>query len=137
MKIIILTLLFQLGFSQTKEETKQWIVDKYNDYERSNEYSSICDLDFKDSYIIVKMFGQIEKFPIKNINIIEIKSKRWDSDDKIGWTSMILRYGKDERAELLLNADFITDGYKARIEKAIIHLVQLYGGKAKIKKEAF
>ena len=137
MKIIILTLLFQLGFSQTQKETKQWIVDKYNDYERSNEYSSICDLDFKDSYMVVTMFGQIEKFPIKGINIIEIKSVRWNSDDKIGWTSMILRYGEDERAELLMNADFITEGYKTRMEKAIIHLVELYGGKAKIKKEAF
>lgn len=93
MKIIILILLFQLGFSQTKEETKQWIVDKYNDYERSNEYSSICDLDFEDSHIIVTMFGQIEKILIKSINIIEVKSVRWDSDDKIGWTSMVFHYG--------------------------------------------
>lgn len=36
-----------------------------------------------------------------------------------------------------MDSDFITEGYKTRMEKAIIHLVELYGGKAKIKKEAF
>ena len=36
-----------------------------------------------------------------------------------------------------LNGNFVKDGMKPRIEKALVHIIKLYGGKVSIKKEPF
>ncbi|SCZ01182.1 hypothetical protein [Flavobacterium caeni] len=153
--IIIFLIFTNFLFSQSKEETKEWIIEKYNNYERVNQYNQKFDLTFEEDYLIYEYLGSLFKLKIKDIKKIELKKERFDNDDKEGWVSIYIYFQKgklstkglnenvfsnaesDTSFKIPLSSELINEGYKDRMEKAIIHLVKLYGGNATIKKEAF
>lgn len=137
--LILLMIIFYstITFSQSKAESKDWIVEKYNEFKRVGEFSNQFDLNFENEFLIIKMSQSLYKIRIKDIKKIEIKKERWDNSDKEGWSSIYFYYGKNEEIEITMSSEFIDLGYKQRMEKAFIHLIKLYGGNATIKKEAF
>lgn len=158
--LLIIAICFNVSvFSQSKEETKEWIVDKYNNYERAiNKFNSLA---FDDDYIVYQWViderfgaGKVFKIKIKEIKKIEIRSERLNAEDKVGWVKLVLHFdsGKGLSRDLdeenfsysgynnfyiLLDSKFLNNDLPARMEKAFLHLVKLYGGKAIVKKEAF
>ena len=92
---------------------------------------------------------------IQDIKSIKIIKKKFNSEDKIGWSYLTLYtnsnkiFSKDFPENnnftctnegflnIPLKAEFIDEGVNIRFQKAIIHLVKLYGGNATVKKEAF
>lgn len=156
MKVLITLLLFIVSsqfYGQSKAESQDWITSKYNDYERT--VNKKFDLEFEDGYLMYLIFDDLFRVQIKDILRMEIKAEKWDSADKIGWTSIyiyfqkgklsIKQYGEnsfttdsgDTFFKIPLKSEFISDGLKPRMEKAFVHLIKLYGGSATIKKEAF
>ncbi|MFT3796472.1 hypothetical protein [Flavobacterium sp.] len=137
-KLLLLIIFFSsLSFAQSKTESKEWIVEKYNEFKRVNEYSNEFDLNFENEFLIIKTYKSLYKIQIKDIKKIQIKKERWDNDDKEGWSSVYFYYGKNDSVEITMSSEFIESGYKKRMENALLHLIKLYGGNATIKKEAF
>ncbi len=156
MKYIILFFIILKSsflFSQSKVDSEEWIVNKYNEYERAT--NSEFDLNFEDGYLDYTYLNTIFRVKVKDITKIEIRQERFNSSDKEGWTSMFVYFKKgkletkkigdsnfeqdynDSFFKILFNSDFLKDGNKNRMQKAITHLVKLYGGNATVKKEAF
>lgn len=157
MKTIFTILLFLFTittFSQTKKETEDWIVEKYNEFERVNSLSNTMDLFFENNYLYYEYLNAFFKIKIQDIKEIEFKKERFNNEDKEGWISLWIRFdsGKsfykganesdfskstDTAFKILLSAELEKDDYQKRLEKAILHLVKLNGVSAKVKKESF
>lgn len=153
--LTILIILFTSNiFGQTKNETEEWIVEKYNQFERVNSLSNTMDLFFEDDFLYYEYLNSFFKIKIKDIKEIEFKKERFDNEDKIGWISLWIRFDKDKLLhkksnednfsksndtafKIPLSSDLELDDYKKRMEKALLHLIKLNGGNAKIKKEPF
>src|SRR5690554_2196163 len=102
-----------------------------------------------------EVYGYWISIDIKYIKEIEIKKDYFDSNDKIGWSKIYLYFDKNKAfikdlddheeyqisdstfIDILLDAKFIDDDMAPRMQKALLHLVKLNGGSAKIKKEPF
>lgn len=151
-KTIILIIFFTINvtFSQTKTEIKEWIVEKYNEYKSNTTVipRTSFDLYFDNEYLIYIYINDEFKIKIKDIKKIKIKHEKFDIDDNEGWTSIFLYFEKnksrynnevsdDTMIKITVSNEFIKDGYKNRMEKAILFLVKSYGGNATIKNEAF
>lgn len=151
-------------FGQDKNETESWIIEKYDEYERS--INSNMDLWIEDGYLYyyftlyddpikAKENGVLYRMKIKDIKAIKTIKKKFNSEDNIGWTNLILytektkMFSKDFPVSkgwectnegflnIPLKSEFISEGVNIRFQKAVLHLVKLYGGNAIVKKEAF
>ncbi|MAP81297.1 MAG: hypothetical protein CL526_09435 [Aequorivita sp.] len=152
------TILFLLCtasiFSQTKKITEEWIEAKYNEFERVNSLSNTMDLYFEDNYLYYEYLNAFFKVKIKDIKEIEFKKERFSNKDKEGWISLCIRMddGKlfykeandtgftkstETAFKIPFSAEIKEDDYHKRMEKAIVHLVKLNGGNAKVKREPF
>ncbi len=160
-KIIYLTFLVtftSLSYSQTKEETKNWIEKETFNHRLMGDLT-FTNYFIKDGFIIEEsyqkhkgsfIFWNTAKIPIKNIYLIEIDksqsgyifnlkckndcvSYRWyDYEEKLKeqYLSQTFSIQIDQNDPSLLD----------RLPKSLIHLVNLYGGKAKLipmKKDPF
>jgi hypothetical protein len=146
--------------SQTKLETEKWIIDKYNEYE--SPVNRTRELIFNDNFIYYLWIlydnnGYWTQLKVKDIKQIKIHHKKYNSDDNEGWDVITLYFAKNKSKtkdakpteknpyvisestyfEIKLANRFIKDGLKPRMEKALLHLIKSYGGKASIKKELF
>ena len=163
--IFIAILSFSQMFCQSKKETEEWIIDIYNQYERElNLTSDLIITDNKlyyDKRIEMKDYcgGFISVINIKDINKIEIKRVFNGSADKVGWSVVNLYFSKNKgkvnhytsceniadnwkldegtMTNILLSSNLFNDKMEHRLEKALLHLIKLYGGNATIKKEPF
>lgn len=147
-------------FSQSKAETEKWIIEKYNEYE--SPVNNTRELIFDDGFvyylwIYADNYGYWTQLPIKEIRNIKIHHKKFDANDKEGWDVITLYFNKNQSKtkdakpsdenfyemsestsfEIKLTHNFISDGLKPRMEKALLHLVKSYGGNATLKKETF
>ncbi len=154
-KLTVLLILITTNiFSQTKNETEVWIVEKYNQFERVNSLSNTMDLFFENDFLYYEYLNAFFKIKIKDITEIEFKKEKFDNDDKVGWISLWIRFDKgnllykragenefskstDTAFKIPLSSDLEKDEYQKRLEKALLHLIKLNGGNAKIKKETF
>ncbi|PHR74170.1 MAG: hypothetical protein COA67_02045 [Lutibacter sp.] len=151
---ILLLLITTNIFSQTKKETEEWIVEKYNQFERVNSLSNTMDLFFENNFLYYEYLNAFFKVEIKDIKEIEFKKERFDNEDKEGWISLWIRFDNgslfykrasengfskstDTTFKIPLSSDLGKDDYQKRLEKALLHLIKLNGGNAKIKKEPF
>ena len=163
--IIILLIIYSSSYSQTKEETEKWIIEKYNQYE--SPVNKFRELIFQNGYIYYLWSwnlrenefggGYWTQLPIKEIKQIEIIHEKFDVNDHEGWDKIILHFEKNKSKtkdgkntennnyeiseqttiEIKLSSNFIKDGLKTRMENALLYLIKSYGGKATLKKEPF
>ena len=158
--LLIILLTYNSIFSQSKSETENWIIEKYNEYE--SPVNRTRELIFDDGYIyylwiFTENYGYWTQLPIKEIKSIKIHHKKFDANDTEGWDVITLYFEKNKSKtkdakpsennyyetsestsiDIKLSNNFINDGLKPRMEKALIHLVKSYGGNATIKKEPF
>lgn len=154
--ITILLLLFSSSviFSQTRKETEEWIVEKYNEFERVNSVSNTMDLFFENNFLYYEYLNAFFKIKIKDIKEIEFRKERFNNDDKDGWISLWIRFdtGKsfyksanendfskstDTAFKIPLSSELGKNDNQKRLEKAILHLIKINGGSAIVKKEPF
>lgn len=155
--IFICLLTHFISFSQNKRETKDWIVEKCNQYKRGDILKN--ELTFnEDNLIYVKyMHGYFyEKIKIKNIYALQIKKSTNPEVNGEFYTIKIIAKGKEygtiedgefikmddygnEESEtnIFLNLNFREDDLPKRMLKAFVKLIELYGGKATVLKEKF
>lgn len=144
-------------FSQTKNETKEWIIEKHNQNKRQVNQQNEIKFEGNNLIYLKYFYGyQYEKIEIKNIDAISIKKVKYPQIDEECYVIVLKgvreEYGSIENGEyqkmgeygneksditILLDLDFGKDDLPKRMEKALLRLVTLYGGKAKILKEAF
>ncbi len=161
--------IFLLGFllvgissnSQSIQETTDYIINQYNLYERT--INSDNDLIIEDGILFYKMtlddnYGFWHQFHLKDIKQIDMKKEYYDSEDKIGWTTIWIYFepflskikefdeteppGDYEISDtpgciILLDSRFWDDNMAPKMEEALIHLVKLSGGSAEITKAAY
>lgn len=157
--IIIMFLLSLQIMAQSKQETENWIVQKYNNYERKINNDNILKFDNGYLYYVSmldKNFGTVFKIKVKDIKQIQIIAEKFDSEDDEGWTNIQILFDtkdlqtKDIRDyetnyepgigtgfKILVNSEFYKTDLPKRMEKALLHLIKDYGGSASIKKEPF
>lgn len=146
--IFVLLLLNIQLHSQSLNETQNWIVQKHNNY-CSKEYISYgvtyprkTTLEIKDGYLIYNNITAnfIQKVKIKDIKTIEVIHYITEESDEGYKMQLICFETKDNYFDgltLFFGKNFETNDMKNRMIKAMIQLVKLYGGNAKVKKEAF
>ncbi len=140
-------------YSQTKTETKDWIIETFNSFKRTENKNDFLKIE-KDSLIFHSYFYKYtySKIAFKDIVSIQIRKR---SIDGLEWYQIDLNtnkkievgkyqnetYSKDysngASLSILLNTKFGLDDYPKRMEKALLRIITLHGGKAKILKEAF
>tara|TARA_R110000744_G_C19355548_1_gene560825 strand:+ start:1794 stop:2285 length:492 start_codon:yes stop_codon:yes gene_type:complete len=159
--VIIAFYLFSTPIlSQSKAETEKWILDKYNEYESSENRTRELVFDEGKLYylwILTENYGHWTEIAIKNIEQIKIHHERFNPEDEEGWDEITLYFEtgksriKDAKPseddtykiseqtsiDIKLSEYFIKEGLKPRMEKALLHLIKAYGGNATIKKDAF
>jgi hypothetical protein len=154
MKILLLlvALLPFSAFAQTKEETAEWIVSKANE-----SYNYGASYAISEGDLTVKMSASDSRFE-RTIPISSIKTVSMVHTDD--YMTFVLKCDDDcvYLVETDLNDKFKSDSYKGvlmiemyrkvdaslgpRMQKALLHLVELHGGKATVtpyqpKKETF
>lgn len=161
-KIIILTvlLLSVCSFAQTKKETEEWILEKYDQFDVSSTHLLKIENNYL-VYIVPSRYNtSYSTIPIKNIKSIKITKVISDLEGWEEYYSIILigkgkEFGSIEKGEYVpwdeqdkmdkeelglktyLNKTFGKNQLPQRMEKAFINLVKLYGGNPKVYKEAF
>ncbi len=154
--IICITLLSLNCIGQTKVETQDWISEKIHEYRSSKGVDE--DFWFEDGYLhhYWSINTQIEEnrtalnWKVKIEDIVKIETKCsangcnfiiYTKQGKLFYqkTPVDTYYKVDNHPSfnVSLTKAYYNDGISARIEKALIHLVKLYGGNATIKKEPF
>ncbi len=144
---------------QSLEETTEWVLEHYNRYERAINHDN--DLIIEDGVLYYQMTldtnnGFYHQFQLKDIKEIEITQEFYDSEDKIGWTTIWIYFDpyiskiKDfdftkppseyyisdtPGCYVLLNSRFMDDGMAPQMEEALIRLINLSGGSAEIIRE--
>ena len=159
---LVFTLLLTISIkAQTKAETENWIQEKVKSYPVGNFY--IRELKIQNGYI--EYFETInntkfyERILIKNIKEVKV-SKRYDSNwgnyysiklfckskgcNDSGqlingnYKNTVIEYLENYGSiEIVMNENFKENDNSSRMQKAILHLIKLYGGNAIVKKEAF
>jgi len=138
-----------MAIGQNKTETIQWITEKFDAYKNPLEGKT----EIRNDYIY--RIGSDElRVKIKNIKKIAIKKSSYNSVDyatiELMFDAGKLEYKEnkdpefkisknesDKKISLIVLPNFLTDGLKERMEKALVHLVKLSGGNAVIYKETF
>jgi len=144
-----LFLIYQVALCQDKPETIRWITEKIDIYKNPIE----SKMEIRDDYIYRISSSEL-RVKIKNIRKIAIKKSSYNSVD-YSTLELIFDAGKleykdaselefktsknksDNKLSLTLLPSFLNDGLKDRMEKALVHLVKLFGGNAIIYKEPF
>lgn len=144
-----MVLFYQMAIGQNKTETIQWITEKFDAYKNPLEGKT----EIRNDYIY--RIGSDElRVKIKNIKKIAIKKSSYNSVDyatiELMFDAGKLEYKEnkdpefkisknesDKKISLIVLPNFLTDGLKERMEKALVHLVKLSGGNAVIYKETF
>lgn len=150
--IILLIAINSVSFSQTKEETANWIITKTSEHEvdiagKRNYF--IYEGEFKMEWYIDDKIAYVNNLPIKSIKEIKI-----DADKKR--IQFILSCGVNcgtnesyinDKLEKIVNIksfiimiDAEDETLINRISKSLLHLIKLHGGNAKLipqKREAF
>ena len=151
--VIVFLLLNLPLFSQTKAETKDWILEKYNSFKRIENKNDFMLIE-NDSLIFHKYFFgyQYYKIAFKDIKSIQIRKNKhqemeWyqidlNTNGKIEYGSYENQlYNKDNQKfknmTILLSPEFANEDYPKRMEKALLRIISLNGGKATVLKEAF
>lgn len=151
--IVLFVLLSHLGFSQSKEETLNWLNFKLSEYTDSfmGEYSIYVENDKNWGEIInIKVRVQNDytaenftnySFLPKNIESV-ITTKKFRTDGKLGL--IIKAKGNNIYKDKMEFVDDIEiycleapDETIIRIQKGIIHLLNLMGNPISIQKELF
>lgn len=142
-------------FSQSKQETETWIVNKLDKYKRVENYAR--DLWIENNKIFYKEeYGKVSNLEIKEIKDVRIfeENLKLTSGEKIIFCSIELWCGKNncvkvnyansksrenkKLVSILLAPEFKEDDLFNRMGKAIKHLIKLNGGKATLnRKETF
>lgn len=140
-------------YSQTKTETKDWIIETYNSFKRTENQKNFIVIE-NDSLVFYSYFYAYtyRKVAIKDITSIQIKKRRveemeWYQIDlktnnkievgKYENETYIKDYSNGTTLSILLKVEFGLDDYPKRMEKALLKIVSLYGGKAIVIKETF
>lgn len=151
---ILLLVITANIFSQTKKETEDWIVEKYNEFERVNSLSHKMDLFFENDFLNYEYLNAFFKIKVKDIKVIEFKKERVNNEDKEGWIALWIHFDSgslfhkranenkfqlatDTAFKIALSTDLGKEDYQKRLEKALLHLIKLNGGNAISKKEPF
>jgi hypothetical protein len=150
--ILLLSFICNFFFAQTKNETEEWIATKCNEYKYNSENSIYFQSGELYQFKKVGVVGRLVKVNPKQIKRVEISNYVEDGKPKLVWISLYTSdkavYEKTDEKEAFHSMDgnvfvvplllkFNEDGLKQRMEKALLHLVKLYGGSSTIKKEAF
>lgn len=163
-KINFIFFILTLGYStlcvgQTKSETENWILEKSEEFAINNMYNR--ELKIENGYFTYyEKIGDTqfyERILIKNISKIQIKKEEsadWGYTIKVfcngkgcmdsghyidgKYKNTTISYtGSVFYVNVYLNKNFENEDLPKRMEKALIHLVKLYGGVAKAYKETF
>jgi len=134
--------------SQTKEQTSNWLIEKLNENSELNDglnNETICYI--KDSNLIEKTYNKtfntttIFGIPIKSITKITVFK------DKNSFTfslfcdrncinkqinSIVGEIEEDNKKDLSLDINNNDSTLYQRIPKALVHLIKIYGGNAKL-----
>lgn len=151
-KIIILMLfIFNFGHSQTKEETIDWLnlklkenKDRLNGecsikIQNEKDWGEVIIIDINDGYFGHK--NDIYSFLPKNISSV-ITTKKFRTDEKLGLIVFakgdnIFLNGKDFVNKIDVFCGEASNETVIRMQKAIIHLLNLMGNPIKVQKELF
>jgi hypothetical protein len=140
--------------SQTLEETKDWIITKFNYFKLQNTAHKDDILKIENGNIVlIKSSGFYEKISIKNIKQVSVNYYNNDGREEYSvylfcsTNSKCSESGNSEDSNsekiynkffnFYLDPSFKKDNYPERMEKAILELVRISGGKAQKHKEAF
>ena len=92
-KLFIITLLLTgiCSNGQSLEETTDWIIKQYNQYERTINNDN--NLLIEEGILFYKMTlwdnnGFWHQFHLKDVKEIEITKEFYDSEEKIAWTNI-------------------------------------------------
>ncbi|WP_026933854.1 hypothetical protein [Christiangramia echinicola] len=162
-KLFIITLLLAgiCSNGQSLEETTDWIIKQYNQYERTINIDN--NLLIEEGILFYKMTlwdnnGFWHQFHLKDVKEIEITKEFYDSEEKIAWTNIYFYFDPykskikefDETESLseynisdtpgcyvILNSQFWEDGMAPQMEEALIRLIEFSGGSAVVIKEPY
>jgi hypothetical protein len=152
MLLLLIVLLPLSAFAQTKEETASWIVSKANE-----SYNHGADYTIFDGDLTVKMKTSDSRYE-RTIPIASIKTVSMVHTDT--YMTFVLkcdddcvyfvetdfndRFKSDNHSDVLMIEMYrkVDASLGPRMQKALLHLVELHGGKARAipyqpKKEAF
>lgn len=157
--LLLFTLIFlsvDIAFSQTRKETEDWIIEKFNSYRRPENIENQLEIADGILYHYNATTKLAMRVPIKDIKEIEIKQESWGDGDF--WVNIYLytdtnkmamksfsKYSPDEyynitpdtKTHIPLSNKFYYGKMFPRMEKALLHLIKLNGGNAVIKNEPF
>lgn len=169
--LLIIFLFVNFCFSQTKEETADWISDEVRIHSGYNKnYSKFSNYFIREKHtVIIKQDFEVYNGEIKTISesivpiksIVAIKVKSYASPDTTNQYDNSIVFELNCKVECVKNSSFDGDGktkegftsnefylridnqdmtLKNRIPKALLYLIKLCGGNAKlesVKKDIF
>jgi len=164
MKFLLL-LLFSFSittFGQSIEETEDWIEIQFINYVKKYTYNDILDTT-TDGVLVLKdgrLYYRHDLFGGRYTTSVKIKDIKefgiwYEGGTEGGWARVDIKFDKGkmilkEKGELeykeapewgefdmRLEPVILENGMKERLEKAITHLIKLYGGSSNIIKEPF
>lgn len=161
--VVVFTLVSSFSYSQSKEDTSDWIEQNLNYYGLEKSISPDTDyrIQIKDGYFYMDFcdssFGYCiyiySRFPLNKIKYIEFEKQKFTDDGRFVDLTFTTFPNSIERKtdkaldykiapsmtedNIRLSIEITKDGMQPRMEKALLHLVKLYSGNAKILKEPF
>ena len=148
--IIVIFFLNNLVYSQTKSETLNWLNEYYDKYGDCGE--AHCDFYVDDNNFLIYRRKTTISDDFKKINLKKIKRIIFKQDKIIStWAYIYLECDSDEHAGFSISYynsspsyyprnymsitfynNFYTDKIHLRYLKALLHIVKISGGNAKI-----
>ncbi|RZL43976.1 MAG: hypothetical protein EOP00_21950 [Pedobacter sp.] len=156
--ILAITILLSVsGKSQAKAETEDWIITKYLSYKYLSPEQKGNILKIENGYLIQQTsYNWYDKIALKEIAQIKISSFKVENRQGYSLTLYCknakkcleegkIEYGKfvpqgtnsNNTFTIYFDISFGEDDLPNRMEKAILHLIKLNGGNAKLHKETF
>lgn len=147
---ILFLLFINCAYSQTKEETQDWISEKISYYSYSDDIEVFHDysITFDKSNIILKdnfrakIGGNDNSFvitfiiPIKDLHKIRFEAQQHNVWLHLKTKSNSIEYFVNNnsnkkiinKVEIILEKSFFENDMKNRMDKAFTNLIKLYGG---------
>ena len=153
--IFLLLISFKIN-SQSKLETEDWIISKLEYYSFQNPPHTIVKVKIINGQIIFyNSYGWFQSIYLKDINQVLVEHK--DSNENVYGVTLFcknknscvtdgeydgnilspLKEKNNRMMFLFLREEFGQKDLPKRMEKAILHLIKLYGGNPKVYKETF